>query len=286
MLDLKWIKNPLPEPAKTEKLNIANNMMINMDMIKNLNPDECSDHDLYKLCSDFDRISNVLFRDQDNMIRLLSNVRFITILTQVAYKINMEPFQRTQLCNAIYVLTKNHDITNQIRALLNNLAKVINRDIMPLLLELGFNEELSGAICIARFSSSNNLDQVRRINWQLINISQELDITTVVKTYEALGYFERFTDLFNGIMFNVIPSDQMNEKQQHNYSIISSALFDMLDGIPMNLCYTLLRSFTGSRSFTNLPLRVNLYSGSANYQRLNQTLQNLQMYENIVVPYV
>ena len=78
----------------------------------------------------------------------------------------------------------------------------------------------------------------------------------------------------------------MNETQQYNYSIISTALYEMLDGIPMELCYSLLRNFIWTRQFNgNLPLRLNLNSCSEAYPRLLQVLNALKENEGLIVPF-
>lgn len=285
MLEFKWLNQPIKEPVRDQKLKIANNIHINSDIIRNIDPEKLSEKELFDICSDFNKISDMLFRDQETMLRLLSNEKFVTVLTQVLYKMNLEEFQRIQICNTVYILQKQAN-TNINKPLLINLAKVANKDIIPRLIELGFKEDLAAAICIARFSSSNSMEQIKRINWQLMNVSEELTTTPVIKTYETLGYFSRFTELFNGIIYNCIPQSTLNEKQQYNYSIISTALYEMLDGIPMELCYSLLRSFVWDRSFnSSLPLRVNLNSCSTAYPRLLQVLNILKANEGLIVPY-
>lgn len=287
MLDLKWLNQPIKEVKRDQKLSIADNIHINSDIIKHIDPSKLSEKELFDICKDFNKISEMLFKDQDTMMRLLSNDNFVTVLTQVLYKMNLEEFQKIQICNAVYNLQSNPNVKVN-KPLLINLAKVVNKDIIPRLIELGFKEDLSAAICIARFSSSDSLKQIARINWQLINISEELETEPIIKLYEALGYFSKFTELFNGIIYNTIIQSTLNEKQQYNYSVISTALYEMLDGIPMNLCYSLLRNFAFTRSFNrSLMIRVNLNSCNGElYPRLLQTLYNLRNYEGIILPYM
>lgn len=285
MLEFKWLNQTIKEPVRDQKLNIADNIHINSDIIKHIDPEQLSEKELFDICSDFNKISDMLFKDQETMLRFLANEKFVTVLTQVLYKMNLEEFQRIQICNTVYNLQRQTNVKiNQ--PLLVNLAKVVNKDVMPRIMELGFKEDLAAAICIARFSSSNSMEQIKRINWQIINVSEELITEPVIKTYEALGYFSKFTELFNGIIYNCIPQNTLNEKQQYNYSIISTALYEMLDGIPMELCYSLLRNFIWVRNFNgNLPLRVNLNSCSEAYPRLLRVLYALKANEGLIVPF-
>lgn len=285
MLEFKWLNQTIKEPVRDQKLNIADNIHINSDIIKHIDPEQLSEKELFDICSDFNKISDMLFKDQETMLRLLANEKFVTVLTQVLYKMNLEEFQRIQICNTVYNLQRQTNVKiNQ--PLLVNLAKVVNKDVMPRIMELGFKEDLAAAICIARFSSSNSMEQIKRINWQIINVSEELITEPVIKTYEALGYFSKFTELFNGIIYNCIPQSTLNEKQQYNYSVISTALYEMLDGIPMELCYSLLRNFIWVRNFNgNLPLRVNLNSCSEAYPRLLRVLYALKANEGLIVPF-
>ena len=60
----------------------------------------------------------------------------------------------------------------------------------------------------------------------------------------------------------------------------------VLDGIPMELCYSLLRNFIWTRQFNgNLPLRLNLNSCSEAYPRLLQVLNALKENEGLIVPF-
>lgn len=284
-LEFKWLNQTIKEPVRDQKLSIADNIHINSDIIKHIDPEQLSEKELFDICSDFNKISAMLFKDQDTMLRLLANEKFVTVLTQVLYKMNLEEYQRIQICNTVYNLQRQTN-TKINHPLLVNLAKVVNKDVMPRIMELGFKEDLAAAICIARFSSSNSMEQIKRINWQIINVSEELITEPVIKTYEALGYFSKFTELFNGIMYNCIIQNTLNETQQYNYSIISTALYEMLDGIPMELCYSLLRNFIWTRQFNgNLPLRLNLNSCSEAYPRLLQVLNALKENEGLIVPF-
>lgn len=283
MLDyLKNDNSPIKYKEPTMTLNIANNICLSENAIKNLNVDAMSDQDIYQLClKNCSKILDNISSDPDTIRRLLLNSKFIINLSQALYSVALTEEEKKQLCNAIYVLRlKESNASSSVKILLLNMAKIINRNIMPRIIDLGFSEDVAGEIVLARYSSKASMKQVKRINKVFISLPIELSASVIAKVYEILGYFSHFTDLFEGIMYDKLNQKILNslsQEQRENYATINIALIEIMEQIPFNLCYTLLLNFIDTRLMrSEYDLRFNLNSCSVDdYPRINAAIDAL-----------
>lgn len=272
----------------TTRLNIVNNVRLSVDAIRNLDIDNTSDRDLYQMClRDCSRILSNIASDPDIMKKLLLNDRFIINLSQALYSINLAEDEKIQLCNTIYVMRiKLSDLSSSTKILLLNLVKIINRNIVPRLIDIGFTEDLSGELTLARYSSSHTMKQVQRINRVFLSIKEEVDVKVIVKVYEVLGYLSHFTDLFEGIMYDKMDTSLLTSHQKETYGAINVALIEIMEQIPFNMCYTLLLNFIDTRGMrSHYNIRFNLNSCSVDdYPRINAVIDALH-FAGKTVPY-
>lgn len=288
MLDYLKNNNYVKEVKPTVKLDIANNVKLSVNAIRNLDVSKVSDHDLYQMClQDCSKILNNIASDPDVMKRLLLNEKFIINLSQALYSITLTEHEKTQLCNTIYVLRiKSTEMSSSVNILLLNMAKIINRTLMPKIVDIGFTEDLAGEITLARYSSNNTMKQIRRINRVLLNIQKEVDVNTIVKVYETLDYFSHFTDLFEGIMYDKMDTSVFVDHQKETYGAINVALIEIMEQIPFNMCYTLMLNFIDTRGMrSQYDIRFNLNSCSVeDYPRINAVIDALHK-EGKFIPY-
>ena len=261
------------------KLSITDNIRINTGLITHLNIDEISDEELSRICmDDYQQILKFAFEDISVLKRLFSNHRFVMAFSSAMYRVELTEQQKTQICNTIFALTRKLEDRN-LNLLLMNLGKIVNRNIVPILMDIGFSEDLSGEIAVARFSSAQPFKQVSRINRILLNIKEEVNENTIIRLYEKLGYFSHFTDLFEGIMYDKMDLSNLSDHQREIYSTISNALIDVVEEIPNDLRYTLLLNFVDATKIrSGVEIRFNLKScNRADYPRINQTIDELDV---------
>lgn len=267
------------EAKPTTKVNIANNVRLSVDAIRNLDIDNISDNDLYQMClQNCSKILSNIAAYPDIMRRLLLNDKFIINLSQALYSLELTEDEKIQLCNTIYVMKlKSTEISSGTLILLSNMVKIINKSVIPKIIDIGFSENLAGEILLARYSSANAMKQIRRINRVFLNTGEEISVSTIAKVYESLGYLSHFTDLFEGIMYDKMDTSPLTRKQKETYGAINVALIEIMEQIPFNMCYTLLRNFIDTRGMrSQYDIRFNLNSCNfGDYPRINAVIDTL-----------
>lgn len=261
------------------KVDIANNVRLSVDAIRNLDIDTIPDRELYQMClQNCSKILSNIASYPDIMKRLLLNDKFIINLSQALYSLELTEDEKIQLCNTIYVMKlKSSEINSGTLILLANMVKIINKSTMPKIIDIGFSENLSGDIMLARYSSGNAMKQVRRINRVFLNTGEEISINAIAKVYESLGYLSHFTDLFEGIIYDKMDTTSFTQEQKETYGAINVALIEIMEQIPFNMCYTLLRNFIDTRGMrSQYDIRFNLNSCNIeDYPRINTVIDTL-----------
>lgn len=264
----------------------------NLECIKNklFNLDKLSDQELYNtIYTSYKYILDDIFiaKNSDLIRFLYTNSRFIMTFTNVLSHIDLEPTE-TIYCNklAYDYFTARGDKDKYIRALLVNLVRTVNRSVMPSLIGLGLNEELAAYLVNARYSSSKENIQVRRLNVIIMNQPSEvMTVQMVVNIYGKL--FDRVTPIFTGIMYDYWSSDQFNNPEMEEvYATINVALLEIVNNLPDDIMYHLLRNFSESYNLINSDkkIRFNIYSFcQEDYPRLDYTLRMLGQ-DGIMLP--
>ncbi len=283
-------KDKKEEISKTIKIDIQNNIRLNADAIKHMDFDKIPDNEIYNMClNDFDEIMESLRSDEKYIIKLMNTPKFVINLSQALYSLKPTEQQKTLLCNTIYVIRNKEKEKSSNSMLLLNLGKIVNRDIVPRLIGVGFSEDESGEICIARYSSMKEMIQVKRINKYITNYHKEIKAETVIKVYETLGYFSHFMHLFEGIIYdaNTLP-ENTTATQKENYAVINLALVDILEEMPSDLLLSLLLSFAEERyMYPDYNIRFNLNSCSVtDFPRLNNMILYIKQNYSLEIPYL
>lgn len=278
---LDYLKNGnITKPVEpTTKVDIANNVRLSLNAMRNLDINNIPDRDLYQMClQDCSRILSNIASDPDIMERLLLNDKFIINLSQALYSINLTEDEKIQICNTIYALKIKIKINPSTKILLMNLVKIINRTIMPKIVDIGFTEEIAGELCLVRYSSNIAMKQIRRINRVFLSIFDEIGIGKIAKVYETFGYLSHFMELFEGIMYDKMDTSPFTQVQKETYGAINIALIEIMEQIPYNMCYTLLLNFIDNRWMrSQYDIRFNLNSCSVeDYPRINSVIDALR----------
>lgn len=267
---------------------------LNVDFIKDklFQLDNLSDQDLYNLIyKTYKYLLDEMFisKNMDLIKFLYTNPRFImnlgNVLSRPEIQINhLQVIYLNRLAYDFFTARGHKD--EYIKQLLINLVKTVNRSIMPGLIGLGLNEELAALLVNARYSTQKENIQVKRLN--LIIMQQPSSVMTVQMIVDIYGkLFDRITPLFSGIMYDHWSQEQFLSKEMEEvYATINIAILEIVNNLPDEMMYQLLRNFNESYMLINLGkmMRFNIYSFCPeDYPRLNMTLNRLEI-DGIVLP--
>lgn len=266
----------------------------NIDYLKSrlFQLDKLSDEEVYNLiCKTYPYILDEMFiaKNMELIEFLYTNSRFIMTFANVLSRPDVKlTVLQTIYCNklAYDYFTARREKDDYIRSLLINLVRVVNRSVTPGLMGLGLNEELVCYLVNARYSSLKENIQVKRLN--LIIMNQPSDVMTVQMIVNIYGkLFDRITPLFAGIMYDCWDREQFfNQEMEDVYATINIAILEIVNNLPDNIMYHLLKNFHDSHHLINLNnrIRFNIYCFCKDdYPRLYNTLEVLR-HEGIVLP--
>ncbi len=285
--------NPYVKP-KYVNVNILQNPVFNLQVLKDMlmNINNLTDQQLYNLVmGSYDNILSDIFINsspdlQQQYLNIFIHPRFLTILNQVMYKVQLS-YDNRIYCNKIiydYLTIGNGD--QYTKDLLLALAKTVNRDIIPSLIGLGLSEDLATTLAISRFSSKKELVNIKRLNFVICTSSPEIMTEQmIVYIYEKL--ISNFTFLFEGTMFDLCDYNTVTEDFAEIYSMISLAILTILNNMPSDKIRAVLVAYTGDYNSimnTNHCVRFSMQSLSMDYYRIIQVIEYLRTIENIYVP--
>lgn len=266
------------------KLDLSQNMILNPQLLWNKlsDIDNIEDSELYKILSNYlERILDEIFTNKNTkFISLFTTPKFISVLTQVLYNITLTDSQRKKLNKMAYdYLIKKSDKDEYVSSLLSVMAKVVNRDIIPVLCGLGIPESVAAMLAMARYSNEKELINVRRLNRILMqqppeNISEQLIIDIYCKL------FDHMLALFEGVMLDVVSPQVMSSGEAEIYGLITLATLDIFEALPMETLKYGLTLFEQDKRvvYPDYHVRINLESCSPqDYPRLLAAIDALKL---------
>lgn len=281
--------NPYVKPNYVS-VNIMDNPVFNIQVLKDMlmNIDNLTDQELYNLIAvSYDNIlSNIFINGDTNYLDIFTNQRFLTILNQVLYKVQLS-YDNRIYCNKIaydyLTIGPNNEYT---RELLIVLAKTVNRGVLPSLVGLGLSEDFATMLALSRFSSKKELVNIKRLNFTICSAPKELmNEQMIVWIYEKL--ISNFTDLFEGTMFDICDLNTVSQDYSDIYSDISLAILTILECMPTQHIQKVLSRYAAdfySIMNINHNTRFSMQCLSQDYARINHVVQYLKNVENIYVP--
>lgn len=294
MIDI--IKNFISNPTPVKKpvsinVDLSSNPLLNTmcfeEKLKNI--DSVDEAELYELLKNsYQTLFSDLFMKNDlQYFDIFTDKKFLKVVTKIMYEVrNIENTTRIY-CNKLvydYITYEDHDKDNETEYLMIELSKAANKDIIPIIVGLGFSEEVSIKLVLARFSSFKEMVNVKRLNVVIENESPEvMTEQSIIYLYENL--FDRITDLLEGIMFTPVDNQSTPDVIEVNNNI-SFAIMDMIENMPLNLITKALSNYaTDYRMiYSDNPLRFSIRCLSMEeYPRIHGCI-NALMTENIYVP--
>ena len=264
------------EDTGSVTIDFSANVLLTNDMladkIKSL--DNLSDQDIYILVRDYyDTILTDIFESKDNnkksdFIDLFIQPKYIIALTQVMYNIPPENItsqtkRRLNKMSFDYLMIDENDRDKYISGLLMALSKTVNRDKIPRLCTIPLPEDMASLLALARYSSEKEVLNVKRLNKVLM--SQPLTSLSEQKIVDIyLALFEHVLPLFTGVLLDVVSPQNMNSNSSEIYGLITLAMLDIMNELPIADIKTGLVRFEETRQiwYPDSPLRLNLESCS------------------------
>lgn len=264
------------EDTGSVTIDFSANVLLTNDMlaekIKSL--DNLSDQDIYILVRDYyDTILTDIFESKDNnkksdFIDLFMQPKFIIALTQVMYNIPPENItsqtkRRLNKMSFDYLMIDENDRDKYISGLLMALSKTVNRDKIPRLCTIPLPEDMASLLALARYSSEKEVLNVKRLNKVLM--SQPLTSLSEQKIVDIyLALFEHVLPLFTGVLLDVVSPQNMNSNSSEIYGLITLAMLDIMNELPIADIKIGLVRFEETRQiwYPDSPLRLNLESCS------------------------
>lgn len=275
----------------TVTIDFTKNLLMTPDMLREkfLHIDTMSDADLYNLFKQyFNEILDTIFVNKDQyMISLFTNARFITVATQAMYSIEITNTQKKR-CNKLaydYLVKKEGIKDETVSDLLVSFSKVINKDVIPRLCGLGLSGNVSSMIALARYSSEKEIINVKRLNKVIMKQSAKIMTEQMIVDIYCILY-KSALDLFEGVMYDVVSHQNMNQNEKEIYGTISLAVLDIINELPLNFIEEVLRRFTDNKQmlYPDSGLRFNIESFSPqDYPRLLAIIDKLKA-EHVFIP--
>lgn len=270
------------------ELDFTSNVVMNDNMLREKVSliNTLSDKEVYEFVKQYyTEIMNIIFESNDKnekrfFVDLFMNTKFILALTQAMY--TEQPSETTKkrlnkMCYD-YLVISEHDAKDYTSGLLMSLAKTINRDKIPQLCAIPLPEDLASVLALSRYSSEKEIVNVKRLNRTLM--MQPVDSITeqmVVDTYLTL--FDHVLPLFTGVMLDVESPSNMTPSTMEIYGIITLAILDILNELPIADIKTALKLFDSDRQimYSDKPIRINLESiTETDYPRILKAIDQLR----------
>lgn len=249
-------------------LDLASNMALNPSLLWNKleQIDSIDDKELFNLLKGYftDILDEIFVSKNPKFIGLFTNPKFISTLTQVLYNTELPDKYKRRINKMTYdyiILRDNKD--NYVEELLMAMAKTANRDKIPRLCALGIPESIASLLTMSRYSSEKEIVNVRRLNHILM--MQPVETMTEQKIVDIyLALFSHVLPLFEGVMFDVVSPQNMNQSEAEIYGLITLAALDLMNELPIVSIKHGLQLFIDDKRilYPDNHLRINLESCS------------------------
>ena len=277
-----------PESKASIVLDFYTNVILDPESLqkKMSTLNNLSDKEIYDLVKEYyDTILNIIFTSYDKSMKtffvdLFTNAKFVQALTQAMYTETISDTNKKRLNKMCYdyLVISDHDAKDYTSGLLMSLAKTINRDKIPLLCAIPLPEDLASMIALSRYSSENEIVNVKRLNRVLMNqpidsISEQI----IVDIYLTL--FDHVLPLFTGVMLDVESPSNMTSNSMEVYGVITLAALDIMNELPIADIKKGLVMFDEDRSmqYSDRPIRINLESVTpSDYPRILMAIDQLK----------
>lgn len=303
------IRNMPVDQPKMSNVNITDNPSINADLLKRyiLSDVPVTEGELYKIVrqSYKDVLRCIVDLNIQEYLQYCTTPKFIAVLQQVLTLLKDIDSDTRRYCNTIAYdyITMFSDYKDEehtvVADMLMKLSQIVNRDIIRRLTVVGLNEEIAGYIALSRYSSNNESTNIMRVNFILCknvqsyyNLHYDTDTLNaeqlIVNIFQEL--YDHLSILFESTMFDVydMEADWMTDSMMDMYGIISMAILDIMDTMPLQLIETVLRGYaidylSIKEKKGSCPTRFSMRSLSEDFSRINTVVEELRS-QGVYIP--
>lgn len=229
----------------------------------------------------------IIFKDYTDYIKLFMNEKFLKVLIEVVSKVNLT-VQEKVTCNSIiyeYLILLETNNNPSIKFALISLSKVVNKELVNILLSNRLSGELASCIAFTRYSSLDEKVNIKRINFLLSQ--QCIEYATMKNLYRIL--FSNLILLFTYTMFDTYQTieEWMTTEFIQNHNNISRIVLELLEEAPFDAIRVVLSSYANDFSMLHRSdkssVRFSLREYTIDYPRVRQMICILDS-QGIYVP--
>lgn len=271
--------------------DIKDNPALNSTLFEqmlNVNLETISDSYLYDVIKSSykDILKGIIDRKDNKYLLTFTKPRFLTVLNAVLNSVAIEHDERLACNKLAYDYCTSHNPDEYIRNLMFIISKTVNRYYIPGLLGIGLSDNLASYLSLAGFSSRNNIVNVKRVNFIIMNQPSTLMTEQrIVDIYSKL--FDFVTPVFEGAMFDYLDIDEdwVTDDIELVYSTISLAVLDVLHSIPTNDIIKVLELYSIDNQMLHAdePKRFSIRNIAEDYYKIISAIEFLDS-KNIRVP--
>lgn len=263
------------------QLEMVNFEQFNKRAFKNAIPqfNQMDEHSITILIkNNIDIIADDILHEDKEYVALFQDSKFISAFIRAINSIPIN-FNIRVACNKItYDYFTSGLSDSGIKHQYLNMSRTVNRDYINKLISIGLDDETATNLALCRFSSINEVTNVKRLNFAIYN--RDPNIMTeqmVVWIYEKL--FQRITHLFHATMFEVYsPQQQLDfgNDFMEIYGVVGNAVLCILNNMTSDNIRKVLIGYESDWNYANRPVvRFSLHALSNDYERISRVVDFL-----------
>lgn len=222
------------------------------------------------LGNNFDYILRKMFGNEDpndkfrGLVFIFTDPRILQIMGEIVYRSQLTHDQQI-FCNKLvydYIKYANsvEGANKDVIIPMETFSKIVNRDVIPVLTEIGYDENTAAKLAMVSRSSLEPTKNIRRLNTAIMELpSNMVTEELVTATFNILN--KSALVLLEGIMYDVRDISKMTDDKKETYAIISLALLNCLNNnVPENVLKETLLSYSQNRVmiYSDRQVRFNL----------------------------
>lgn len=297
------VRNMPVDHPKMANVSITDNPAINAELLKRyiISDAPVSDEELYNIIhqSYKDVLRCIVDLNIHDYLQYCTTPKFITVLQQILQSLKDVDHDTRRYCNNIaydYITMPPECKTSEystVADMMMKLSQIVNKETIRRLISIGLTEEIAGYIALSRYSTSNESTNIMRVNFILCmnvqsyyNLNHDKDKVNaeqlIVNIFQEL--YDHLSILFESTMFDVydMEAEWMTDNTMEMYGIISMAVLDILNTMPLELIETVLKNYSTDyiavkeKKNGSCPTRFSMRSLSEDFSRINLVVESLR----------
>ena len=278
-----------PDPKPTEDPGF-DQLRIDVFYYQINNLDKMNEKDRYNFIkSNVDFIANQVINGTCKYNRKLVDPLFLNTLKEVLRTMPVTAIRRLFINQLAYSYQFYKGATESISLLLLDTTRLVNQPYIGILQSIGLTEDQSAKLALSRFSSSDEIVNVNRLNYTIYLIGHRvMTEQMIILVYEKL--FDQMRYLFVGTMMetkgSMVPPDGHDEDDFYEtFSTASLALLTMVNNMTSVDIDRLLRIFMDYWNANHKPTtRFSLRALSGDFGRVRTIVETITEKQGLWIP--